>query len=244
MTVAQKFGNALTTEKDVIVVANVQMGLLNILFVSVNAGDNILTPDPGFPFYDKICDAFGIQVKKYNLIPEKNFEIDLEQLETLVDKNTKFIFVVNPSNPCGSVFSLEHQQKVLDFVRKKGIFLVSDEVYWENSFKSHPFHSFSRVYDDVPVVVCSGMEKLYLVPGWGVSWMIFSDKHKRLDKLKDACIKYQQVFIHPTTFVMGSVPEIVNLCGSDFIKRFVDEFEQKHDFLLNELKKIEGLIPI
>lgn len=45
--------------------------------------------------------------------PEKSWEIDLKQLESLIDEKTACLIVNNPSNPCGSVFSKSHLQKIL-----------------------------------------------------------------------------------------------------------------------------------
>ena len=47
------------------------------------------------------------------LQPENNWSIDLNQLESLIDENTAAILVTNPSNPCGSAFSVQHQRDIL-----------------------------------------------------------------------------------------------------------------------------------
>jgi aspartate/methionine/tyrosine aminotransferase len=47
-------------------------------------------------------------VKNYKLNPEKNFELDFEHLESLLDKKTKVIVIINPSNPTGSVMTKQH----------------------------------------------------------------------------------------------------------------------------------------
>ncbi|TMS05790.1 Tyrosine aminotransferase [Larimichthys crocea] len=55
----------------------------------------------------------GIEVKLYNLLPEKSWEVDLQHLESLIDERTSCLIVTNPSNPCGSVYSKEHLQKII-----------------------------------------------------------------------------------------------------------------------------------
>lgn len=45
--------------------------------------------------------------------PENNWSVDLAQLESLIDENTAAILVTNPSNPCGSAFSVKHQLEIL-----------------------------------------------------------------------------------------------------------------------------------
>lgn len=110
--------------------------------------------------------------------PSKNFEIDLEHLSTLVDSRTRFLWVVNPSNPTGAVFSEAHMEEIFAFCRAHNLFIISDEVYWNESFSGVKFTSFGHATKDVPVIVIGGFEKTFLVPGWGLSWMIFADPKK------------------------------------------------------------------
>jgi tyrosine aminotransferase len=73
-------------------------------------------------------------VRKYKLNPDKDWEIDIEELNRLLDQNTKFLFVINPSNPCGSVFSREHVNDIVTWAEKHCILIVADEVYYGLSF--------------------------------------------------------------------------------------------------------------
>lgn len=84
------------------------MALLTLLQAITDEGDNILVPEIGYPFYEYLGPAYGVEVRKYKLLKDKNWEIDLEHAKTLIDQKTQFMFVINPSNPCGSVFSKDH----------------------------------------------------------------------------------------------------------------------------------------
>jgi aspartate/methionine/tyrosine aminotransferase len=80
-------------------------------------------------------------------------------------------------------------QEILDFCKKHDIFIISDEVYWNESFPKVKFTSFAHVTKDVPVIIVGGMEKTFLVPGWSISWIIFADPTKtRLDMIRSACL--------------------------------------------------------
>jgi tyrosine aminotransferase len=76
-------------------------------------GDSLIVPRPGFPLSLPICQNLGVTLKYYDLLPDKNWEIDLESLRKGIDSTTKAILVNNPSNPCGSVFSKAHQLEIL-----------------------------------------------------------------------------------------------------------------------------------
>lgn len=78
---------------------------------------------------------------------------------------------------------------IFAFCRKNKLFIISDEVYWNESFCDYEFISFGHLANkDVPVLVLGGMEKTFLVPGWSVSWMIFFDKHDLLRDIRHACV--------------------------------------------------------
>lgn len=82
------------------------------LTVLATKGSNILLPWPGFLVYEIVCGYNDIEIRFYDLIPEKNWEVDLDQVEALADDKTIAIVIINPSNPCGAVFDYEHLLKV------------------------------------------------------------------------------------------------------------------------------------
>jgi tyrosine aminotransferase len=75
-------------------------------------GANMLLPRPGFPIYETFCKYYGVQCRYYDLIPDKDWEIDLDEVTILMDANTVAWIVCNPSNPCGSVYKYQHLAKV------------------------------------------------------------------------------------------------------------------------------------
>ena len=76
--------------------------------VLCDEGDTLLVSQPGFPLSRGFCANLNINIKFYDLIPEKNWECDLSSIRKQIDEKTKAILITNPSNPCGAVFSKEH----------------------------------------------------------------------------------------------------------------------------------------
>lgn len=70
----------------------------------------------------------GIEIRHYDLIPERNWEIDLDHLESLIDDKTTAILITNPSNPCSSVFSKDHLLRILDVAERHRLPIIADEV--------------------------------------------------------------------------------------------------------------------
>ena len=75
-------------------------------------GANILLSRPGYPQYEARAACSRLEVRHFDLLPEKGWEVDLDSLEALADDNTVAMVLVNPSNPCGNVFTYQHLKKV------------------------------------------------------------------------------------------------------------------------------------
>lgn len=73
---------------------------------------NILLPRPGWPFYESFAKRNHLEVRHFDLLPERGWEVDLEAVEALADENTAAIVIINPCNPCGNVLTYQHLQKV------------------------------------------------------------------------------------------------------------------------------------
>lgn len=97
---------------DIFLTAGCSQAIEIALYVLARPGANILLPRPGFPFYEARAGVSGLEVRHFDLLPEKGWEIDLEAVEALADDNTVAMVVINPGNPCGNVFTYQHLAEV------------------------------------------------------------------------------------------------------------------------------------
>ncbi len=111
-----------------------------IVSVLARPGANILLPKPGYPFYEARAAFSRLQVRRYDLLSDKDWEIDLESVEALADDNTVAMVIISPGNPCGNVFTYQHLKKVAETARKLGILVISEEVYHHITFGSKLNH--------------------------------------------------------------------------------------------------------
>ncbi|KAL4140664.1 hypothetical protein PRNP1_014945 [Phytophthora ramorum] len=166
--IAHHYGNskAPLTVDDIIITSGCS-GALDIAFRGLlNPGENILLPRPGFPFYQALCDLNQIECKFYKLKPESNWEANLEHMQTLVDESTRTILVNNPSNPCGSVYSKPHLEKILALAELNKVLIIADEIYGDVVFGSNVFYPMAALTKTVPVITVGGLAKQFLIPGW------------------------------------------------------------------------------
>lgn len=170
------------TPDDVILCSGCSSSLDLCITAIANPGQNILIPRPGFSIYRTLAISHDIEVRSYNLLPDKQWQIDLKQMEELIDENTAAVVLTNPSNPCGSVFSKEHIIDTIALCEKYRVPIIADEIYEHFVFPNVEYHSISSLSENVPVLSCGGLTKRFLVPGWRLGWITIHDRH---DILKD-----------------------------------------------------------
>ena len=140
-----------------------------------------------YPAYDKMlqmCDHLGINVKFYKLIPERNFEVDLEDTRSQIDETVKMMLVINPSNPCGRVMGRECLEHLATFARKHKLILFSDEIYTRLAYEEGcPFIHLADLCPEQPVITVNGLSKVFRMPSWRVGWVLFHDPTKCLGKI-------------------------------------------------------------
>lgn len=175
------------TPSDVLICSGCSHSLDMCISALAERGHNILIPRPGFSIYRTLAEAHGIEVRSYNLLPERNWEIDLDQMEELIDENTTALILTNPSNPCGSVFTAEHILAVLAIAERHRIPIIADEIYEHFVFRNVEYHSISSLSKNVPVLSCGGLTKRFLVPGWRLGWIVIHDRNNVFQEIRKVC---------------------------------------------------------
>lgn len=230
--------------KDVILCSGCSCSLDLCIAVLAGPGKNILIPKPGFSIYGTLADGFGIECRSYRLIPEKNWEIDLIHLASLVDENTVAIVITNPSNPCGSVFTKEHILDILKIAESHFVPIIADEIYEHFVFPGNEYHSVSSLSQNVPVLSCGGLTKRFVVPGWRLGWIIVHDRHNAFLQVRKGLGNLSSRILGSNTLVQGALPAILRNTPQKFYDELVETLQNHAIIAFQILKDIPGLSPI
>ena len=124
-------------------------------------GCNILVPRPGFSLYETLSTLIEVEIRYYELLPQNNWQIDLNDLDSKINCQTAAIIYNNPSNPCGSVFSRRHILDFLAVAEKHFVPIIADEIYEDLVFEGNHFYPIASLTTEVPVLSCGGTTKKF-----------------------------------------------------------------------------------
>jgi len=156
---------------DNVVVTN---GSAEANFVLMNSiieqGDEVIIILPNYMQIHGAVQAIGANVKTLELKQELNWSFDLEELQNLVNVNTKLISVCNPNNPTGAVFTEKEMNQLVKLSRLNNCWLVVDEVYRGAELSGDLTSSFYGKYEKV--IVTGGLSKAFSLPGLRIGWIV------------------------------------------------------------------------
>ncbi|CAL5022346.1 unnamed protein product [Urochloa decumbens] len=226
---------------DIFLTAGGTQAIEVVISVLAQPGTNILLPRPGYPNYEARAALNRLEVRRFDLIPERGWEIDIDSLESIADKNTTAMVIINPNNPCGSVYTREHLEKVAEVARKLGILVIADEVYGNLVFGDTPFIPMGVFGHIAPVLSIGSLSKRWIVPGWRLGWVAVCDPKKILQETKilTSITNFLNVSTDPATFIQGALPQILENTKEDFFKRIIGLLEETSEICYREIKDIK-----
>src|SRR3954466_14823599 len=140
----------------------------------LDPGDNVVIVSPIWP---NITSATKLVrgVPKYVALDRTaagGWKLDLQRVFDAVDERTRAIFVNSPGNPTGWVMSSDEQLALLDFARKRGIWIMADEVYARLIYTRPVAPSFlDHAGPDDPLIVLNSFSKPWAMTGWRIGWL-------------------------------------------------------------------------
>ncbi|KAK8668973.1 hypothetical protein V6N13_106417 [Hibiscus sabdariffa] len=204
-----------------------------------NPGANILLPRPGFTFYESRVAYENLQVRHFDLLLDKGWEVNVDAVEALADENTVAMVIINPANPCGSVYSYDHMKLVAETARKLGILVIADEVYSHLTFGSTPFVPMGVFGSIAPVLSLGSISKRWVVPGW----LATTDPNGILEKtgIVESFIGYCNLTTDAATFVQGAVPQILENTKDEFFSKLIGTLKEAAEKFLDGIKDVPCL---
>ena len=223
-------------QTEITVTSGSQEAMLIAALGFLNSGDEALILDPYYPacFEDTLlAEAVPVTVP---LNEEKNYGIELEALERKITKRTKMVWLCNPSNPTGHVFSRQDLEIIAEVAQKHNLIVFVDEIYEKIVYDGARHVSIGSLpgMEDRTITV-NGFSKAYAMTGWRIGYVAAGKKLSgTLRKLHYYAVLCPNAISQKAAFAALIEPQ-------DCVQEMVREYSRRREFVLNELEKIESL---
>ncbi|KAM0039763.1 putative aminotransferase, class I/classII, pyridoxal phosphate-dependent transferase, major [Helianthus debilis subsp. tardiflorus] len=225
---ARDCGGRRLSPNDVYITARCTQAIEVAISILASPNANILVPRPGFLIYE-LCAAFrNVEIRHFNHLPENDWEVDLDVVDTLADQNTIAI--------------------IAETAKKHKIVVITDEVYGHLAFGANPFVPMGVFGSMVSVLTLGSLSKRWIVPGWRLGWFVLTDPNaiskmqryvnqETIERLK----KYFDICGGPATFIQAAVPRILKETSESFFTRTLNMLKYTSDLCVNKIKDIPCL---
>jgi aspartate aminotransferase len=232
--------NGLTYAPNNIVVSNgAKQSLFNLLAVLIDAGDEVIIPNPSWVSYPEM-------VMYYQGIPvfvetdeTTGFKLTAPMLASAITPKTKILMLNSPSNPTGAIYSKGELEALAAVLKGTDILVFSDEMYEKLIYDNAEFVATASISDDMfeRTITINGLSKSVAMTGWRIGYFATPKK-----EIVDAVVTLQG----QSTSNINSITQYASLAALDGradadIEMMRKAFQERKDFAHTAFNAIEGL---
>lgn len=154
----------------IVTMSGTQQGLFSTLMTLVEAGDEVLVPDPYYATYEGVVAATGATFVAVPTRPENGFHLTVEALEAAITPNSRVLLLNSPSNPTGAVLSPAEIAAIGEVCERHDLWMVCDEVYADLTFDAAFASPFDMPHLRHRSVSVASISKSHALPGFRCGW--------------------------------------------------------------------------
>lgn len=198
----------------------------------INAGDEVIIPQPSYVSYEPCAILAGAKPVKIALKAENEFRLTPEELEAVITEKTKVLILPYPNNPTGAVMGREDLEKIADIIIKNDIYVMSDEIYGALTYNGEHVSIASLEGMKERTILIDGFSKAFAMTGWRLGYAC-GPEHIIKQMIK---IHQFAIMCAPTTSQYAAVEALKN--GEDDVKAMRQEYNQRRRYLINAFKEM------
>lgn len=194
----------------------------------ISEGDEVIIPEPSFVAYTPITQMANGKCVPIVTTAENEFRLTAEQLRAAITPRTKLLILPYPNNPTGAVMRREHLEELAEVLRGTNIIVLSDEIYAELTYGSHPHVSIASI-DGMRerTVVVNGFSKAYSMTGWRLGYALGpAPLIKIMTKIHQFAI-----MCAPTTAQYAAIDALKN--GDGDIEKMRDQYDLRRKMVVD-----------
>ena len=210
--------------------------MLYAILGTIDPGDEVIVPDPGYPIYESLVRFIGATPVPIPIRMEIEFRLDVDELASLITPRTRMIVINSPANPTGGVLTREDLERIAALAREHDLVVLADEIYGRILYDGTEHVSIASLPGMAErTVVLDGFSKTFAMTGWRLGYAI----------VPPSLVKtYGQLIINtiscaPTFAQVGAVEALRG--PQDDVDAMVVEFRARRDLVVDGLNAIPGI---
>ena len=200
--------------------------------VMLDPGDEVLVPQPSYVSYYPCAIMAGGKPVVIELEEKDEFRLTPEKLLEKITDRTKILVLPFPNNPTGAIMEWEDLEKLVPIIAEHDIYVLSDEIYSELSYKgeAHSIIEFPGMRERT--VYINGFSKAYAMTGWRLGYACAPELILR------QMLKLHQfaIMCAPTTSQYAAVEALRN--GAPDVARMRESYDERRRFLVKRLREM------
>ena len=196
----------------------------------VNPGEEVLIPQPSYVSYVPCAQLIHAVPVVIELKEENEFRLTKQELLDAITDKTKMLVLPFPNNPTGAIMEREDLEEIAKVCVEKDIFVLSDEIYSELTYKGNHVSIASMPGMRERTVVINGFSKAYAMTGWRLGYAA-APKVILQQMLK---IHQFAIMCAPTTSQYAAVDALRN--GDKDVQMMCESYNQRRRFVVHELR--------
>ena len=198
----------------------------------INPGDEVLIPQPSYVSYEPCAVLAGAKPVIINLKAENEFRLTAAELEEAITEKTKLLILPFPNNPTGAIMEKSDLEAVAEVVKKHDIYVMSDEIYAELTYKGKHVSIASLPDMQERTILINGFSKAYAMTGWRLGYACGPEAIiKQMTKIHQFAI-----MCAPTTSQYAAIEALKN--GDADVAMMRESYNQRRRFLINAFKEM------
>lgn len=198
----------------------------------IDEGDEVLIPQPSYVSYEPCAFLAGAKPVIIDLKAENEFKLTAKEIEDACTDKTKILILPFPNNPTGSIMEKEELEKIAKVIIKKDLYVLSDEIYAELTYKGK--HVSITAIDGMKerTVLINGFSKSYAMTGWRLGYACAPQK------ILEQMLKIHQyaIMCAPTTSQYAAVEALKN--GDKDVEEMRRSYNHRRRFLMNAFREM------
>lgn len=225
------------TPEEIIVTTGGSEAILFAMTVCMDAGDEIIIPEPFYANYNGYAVSAGVVIKPITSSIETGFALPpISEFEKLITPRTKAIMICNPNNPTGYLYSESEMQALKEIVKKYNLFLMSDEVYREFCYDGKKHFSVMHLKGiDQNTILLDSVSKRYSLCGARIGSFISKNK-----EVMNAALKAAQARLSPPSYGQIASEAAVDTPDSYF-NAVINDYVKRRKIVVDSLNNMKNV---